>query len=170
MAHYKPCKNCAVDKASCLRRAEVRERISGLSVTVINFRCSLRRPIFHAGQRVRFGWTSWESGGYEGDSSVGLVYHGTVIEEHGLRFIVRVDDGLSACREKINARDVFKSENLVIKVKPADMTALDEPDRALCPLCAAYAGETSRCMGWGDPQSIDSFWPTGCVVQTERAA
>lgn len=170
MAYYKPCKNCAIEKASCLRRAEVRDCISGLSVTVINFRCDLRKPLFHAGQRVSVNWTYWEYSELGEDYSVGLIYHGTVIEECGLRFIVRIDDGPSACRNEIDAHDTFKSENLVIKVKPADMTALGEPDRALCPLCAAYAGETSRCMGWGDPRSIDSFWPAGCVVQNERAA
>jgi hypothetical protein len=170
MAYYKPCKNCAIEKASCLRRAEVRDCISGLSVTVINFRCDLRKPLFHAGQRVSVIWTSWECSEFGEDHGVGLVYHGTVIEECGPRFIVRIDDGPSTCRNEVEARDTFKNENLIIKAKPSDMTSLDEPGRALCPLCAAYAGETSRCMGWGDPQSIDSFWPIGCVIQTERAA
>lgn len=160
MAYYKPCKNCAVDKAACARRAEISTAIAGLSVTVVNFRCDLRKPLFHAGQRVQFAWTSWDSDGYEGDSSVDLLYHGTVIEENGLRFIVRIDDGPSACPEQLGARDVFKNDSLVIKIKPADMVALDEPDRALCPSCSAYEGEEARCLGWED--SFHSYWPDGC--------
>lgn len=161
MAYYKPCKNCAVDKASCLRRREIASGISGLHVTVVNFRCSQRRSLFHPGQRVQFVWTSWEaSGGYEEDHGIGLIYHGTVIEENGLRFIVRVDDGPSACPEQIDAGDVFKNDSLVIKVKPSDMKALDEPDRALCPSCSAYEGEEARCLGWED--GFHNYWPDGC--------
>lgn len=159
MAYYKPCKNCAVDKASCLRRREIAAGISGMHVTVVNFRCDLRKPLFHAGQRVQLSWTSWDSDGYE-DSSVDLLYHGTVIVEYGLRFIVRIDDGPSACGEKIAARDVFKNDSLVIKVKPSDMKALDEPDRALCPSCSAYEGEESRCLGWED--GLYGYRPDGC--------
>lgn len=161
MAYYKPCKNCAVDKATCLRRREIATGISGLHVTVVNFRCGQRKPLFHPGQRVQFVWTSWEaSGGYEEDYGVGLIYHGTVIEENRLRFIVRVDDGPSACGENIAARDVFKNDSLVIKVKPSDMKALDEPDHILCPSCSAYEGEEARCLGWED--GLHSYWPDGC--------
>lgn len=161
MAYYKPCKNCAVEKASCLRRMELRDCISGQHVTTINFRCDLRRPLFRAGQRVRFVWTSWERNDFGEDDGLGVIFHGTVIEEIGLRFIVRVDDGLSACAEKIAARDVFKNYSLVIKVKPSDMKALDEPDRVLCPSCCAYEGEEARCQGWEDP-GFHSCWPDGC--------
>lgn len=160
MAYYKPCKNCAVEKATCPRRREVAAGISRLSITVVNFRCGQRQPLFRSGQRVQFAWTSWESDGYE-DSSVDLLYHGTVIEENGLRFIVRVDDGPSACSEQIAARDVFKNDSLVIKVKPSDMKALDESDRILCPSCSAYEGEDARCQGWEDP-GFHSYWPDGC--------
>ena len=171
MAYYKPCKNCAVDKTTCSRRAEIAKAVSGLSVTVVNFRCADRMPMFRNGQRVSFNWTSWESGDgdYE-DHGLGLIYHGTVIEEHGLRFIVRIDDASSADAEKIEARDTFRSKNLVIKVKPADMRALDEPSRQLCPLCSAYDGESDRCQGWGDPGSLHSFWPDGCLCKREEAA
>ncbi len=165
MAYYKPCRNCAADKADCLRRAEIAKAIAGLSVTVVNFRCTDRQPLFHSGHRIAFTWTLWEpSGGYEEDHGLGLVYRGTVIEEHGLRFIVRVDDGPSADGEKIEARDTFKSDNLVIKVKPSDMRALDEPDRQLCPACSAYPDEMSRCQGWEEPGGF-GYWPTGCLVR-----
>lgn len=160
MAYYKPCKNCAVDKDACLRRAEIAKGISGLSVTVVNFICKERRSLFHAGQRVKFDWTYWDYHEEGEDYSIGLVYNGTVIEEHGLRFIVRVDDGPSACEHGVPARDTFKSDNLVIKVKPSDMAALDEPDRALCPSCSAYEGEEARCQGWED--GFHSYWPDGC--------
>jgi len=117
--------------------------------------------MFRSGQRVGFRWTDYGDGSFEEDA-IALLYHGTVIEEAGLRFIVRVDDGPSADAAQYNARDVFKSDNLVIKVKPSDMQALDEPDRRMCPVCSAYAGEGSRCQGWGDLGSWDSYWPNGC--------
>lgn len=172
MAYYKPCKNCAVDTATCPRRAEITKAIAGLSVTVINYQCGDRQALFHAGQRVRLNWTSWEpADGYHSEASaVRLVYHGTVIEERRLRFIVRVDDGPSADDEKISARDVFKSDNLVIKVKPSDMQALNEPDRQLCAACSGYADENSRCQGWGNPSSFDSYWPVGCLIRQSHKA
>lgn len=168
MAYYKPCKNCAVEKASCLRRMELRDCISGQHVTTINFRCDLRRPLFHAGQRVQFIWTYWESGDGDGDEGFGLIFHGTVIEENGLRFIVRVDDGPCASDAEMTARAVFKNETLVIKVKPSDMTALDEPDRVLCPSCSAYEGDDARCQGWEDP-GFHSYWPDGCFKACKQA-
>lgn len=161
MAYYKPCKNCAADKDTCLRRSEIAAAIAGHSVTVINFLCKERKSLFSAGQRVSFGWTAWEQGEFEDGEGQSLVFHGTVIAEKGLRFIVRVDDGPSACAEKTPARDTFKSDNLVIKVKPSDMRPLDEPERRLCPSCSAYEGEHSRCQGWDDP-GFHSYWPDGC--------
>lgn len=167
MAYYKPCKNCDVDKASCPRRQEVAKAIAGHSITVINFQCNLRKPIFHSGQRVRFIWTFWENDGEGGEGyGIGLTYHGTVIEEHGLRFIVRVDEGPSACSQKIDARGVFKNDTLVIKVKPADMVDLGEPDRALCPSCSAYEGEKSRCHGWED--QVYGYFLNGCFNVSRR--
>lgn len=161
MAYYKPCKNCGEDKASCGRRSEIAKAVLGLSVTVVNFRCAARRPLFHTGQRVGFKWTDYGDGSFEEDA-ITLFFHGTVIEEAGLRFIVRVDDGTSADAAKYAARDVFKSDSLVIKVKPADMQALEEPDRRMCLVCSAYDDEVSRCQGWGDPGSWDNYWPDAC--------
>lgn len=167
MAYYKPCKNCAVDKDTCPRRQEVAKAIAGHFITIVNFRCNLRKPLFHCGQRVRFVWTPWENDSEGGEGyGIGLTYHGTVIEEHGLRFIVRVDEGASACSRQIDARDVFKSDTLVIKVKPSDMAALDEPDRALCPSCSAYEGEKSRCHGWEDQGY--GYFPNGCFNVSRR--
>ena len=166
MAYYKPCKNCAADKVSCPRRAEIAKAIAGLSVTVVNFKCGDRQTLFHTGQRVAFNWTSWERlEEFAEDHGLGLIFHGTVIGEKGLRFIIRVDDGPSADAEKIAARDTFKNDSLVIKVKPSDMRALAEPDRQLCPACSAYPDETSRCQGWEEPGGFGSYWPTGCLIR-----
>lgn len=172
MAYYKPCKNCAVDTTTCPRRAEIAKAIAGLSVTVINFQCGDRKALFHTGQRVQFKWNSWEnSDEFFEHHCLALIYRGTVIEDRRLRFIVRVDDGPSADEEQIEARDTFKSDNLVIKVKPSDMKALDEPDRQLCPSCSGYADENPRCQGWGNPGSLDGYWPVGCLVrQSQNAA
>jgi hypothetical protein len=170
MAYYKPCKNCASDKSTCARRAEVAAAIFGHSVTVINFRCADRKQMFHTGQRIGFRWTDYGDGQFEEDA-ITLFYHGTVIEEKGLRFIIRVDDGPSADAAQYQARDVFKSDNLVIKVKPSDMRALPEPDRTMCPACCAYPNESGRCQGWGEPGSWDNYWPDGCLQKpTGRSA
>lgn len=140
-------------------------------MTVVNFICKERQVLFHAGQRVRFNWTVWENYEIGGEFSIGLIYHGTVIEEHGLRFIVRVDDGPSVCEHQVPARETFKAENLVIKVKPSVMAALDEPDRALCAVCSGYEGERARCQGWGRVGAIDSYWPVQCMaLEAERKA
>lgn len=169
MAYYKPCKNCAIDKAACARRSEIASAVSGLYVTVVNFRCAYRKPLYRTGQRVEFNWTSWENDGEGGEGDgLGLTYHGTVIEECGLRFIVRVDDAPSADAAKITARDTFKAENLVIKVKPSDMRAIGEPDKALCPACSAYEGEKARCQGWGG-DDFGSYWPNGCLQRPAPA-
>jgi len=172
MAYYKPCKNCAVDKSECPTRSRVAAGISGLHVTAINFRCDDRQPMFRLGQRVTFSWRVFcDDSDFGTDDESLVVFAGTVLEEHGLKFIVRVDDGPARSGDELlDAKDVFKSGRLIIKVKPSDMSALNEPDQVMCGACCAYDDEPTRCQGWGNPNSWDSYWPKECIHQSVKLA
>lgn len=165
MTYYHPCKNCAADRATCSRRAEVAKVIAGASITSVKFRCADRKPMFYPGQRVSLSWRHYEPNDWGDSDELKMTFTGTVLMETRLRFIVRVDEGecQSSEDEKMEAKHVFRSDRLVIKVKPSDMTALDEPDRAICQSCAAYEGEGDRCHGYGRPNSWEGYWPDGCL-------
>lgn len=165
MAYYRPCKNCAVDNSTCPRRAALVGAISGQHVTSINFVCRDRQSMFRTGQRVSLRWVHWELNDYGDSDSLDLVFHGTVLIEKGTKFIVRVDDGPAVGGEVLKeAKDVFNSDRLVIKIRPADMSALDEQDRSICTECTSYLGESGRCNGYGKPGAWDAYWPRGCIM------
>ncbi len=159
MAQYTTCLNCAVDKASCSRRNDLRQLLAGNHITSIKFQCLERKSYFSTGQRVSFDWTMWESDGYD-ESSLPLIFHGTVIRERGSKFVVQVDAGKDASGEGIEASDVFKKNDaLLIKVRPANMKALDEPAQTVCLTCYQIAGRAeSRCYKNGT-----DWVPNGCI-------
>lgn len=159
MAHYATCFNCAVDKATCPRRLALQKALAGSNITSIKFKCPERQSFFSTGQRVSFDWTMWDSDGYD-ESSLPLVFHGTVIRERGSKFVVQVDTGKDASGEGIEASDVFKkNEALLIKVRPANMKALDEPSQTVCLTCYQIGGSAeNRCYRNGT-----DWVPNGCI-------
>ncbi|WP_299830619.1 hypothetical protein [uncultured Roseobacter sp.] len=123
--------------------------------------------MFRPGQRIQFTWSHYEPNDWGDSDENKLIFTGTVVSESGLRFIVRVDDldGLAAddASEPMHPKMVFRNERLVIKLKPSDMSALNEERRTICQACCAYDGEIDRCHGQGDPRHWDSYWPSECL-------
>lgn len=159
---YSTCFNCAVDASTCQVRQRISRGIKGLGLQSIKFRCDARQPMFREGQRVLFNWSLWEPGDDEwGASELPLIFKGTVIREIKTKFAVQVDSGTDASGEDIEAKTVFKNgESLLIKVRPADMKALEEPDNRVCQTCFWAEGRSEpRCYandGYSSP-------PAGCL-------
>ena len=159
MTHYTTATHCAVDQSSCQRRANLREAMKGQHVYSLKFRCNDRRAMFAAGQRVKFDWVMWEQSG-DDDEGLPLVFNGTVLRERGTKFVVQVDRDTDASGEGIQAKEVFrKNDQLLVKVKPACMRPLDEPDRSVCLVCYRVEGVAEdRCYRIGD-----GWTPIGCT-------
>lgn len=159
MTHYTNCTNCAVDKSSCQKRLALREAIKGLHVYSLKFKCADRKPLFVPGQRVKFDWLLWDTDGYGGSESLPLTFHGTVLRERSPKFVVQVDRGVDASGENIEASEVFKkNDQLLVKVKPADMRPVDEPARQICGTCYWVEGVAEdRCYKMTD------WLPNGCI-------
>lgn len=141
MTYFAPCFNCAADKANCERRATMRKALKGTGITSAKFNCPDRQAKFRRGQRVEFDWRYWEpTDGYGSSEEFFATFVGTIMREKpgNKRFSVRVDQNGEAY--DLKPREVFNSPEF-ISVRPADMRALDEPDRAMCELCAAYVGD-----------------------------
>lgn len=166
MAHYAPCFNCAVDKNTCERRQSIRRAIQGSGILSLKFRCNQRQPMFSPGQRVSFVWTWWDNCGEGDDQGLGLVFHGTVIRESGAKFVVQVDAGKDASGEECEASHVFtKNDQLLIKVRPADMRALSEPPRHVCSVCSWVEGAAEdRCQRTPPEPFYSGYTPTGCAL------
>ena len=168
---YKPCRNCAVEKSDCPRRKMVRQSIAGLGVTTINFKCPDRKPLFKQGQRVSLSWTLWvepDDPNY-GSTPYNLQYHATVLAEHRTKFIVRVDD-MPDLKRREPAAEVFRDGHLVIKARANDLSPLDEPDRAICIVCAGYETETERCHSDVTGHPFDHYLPAECINKPKEAA
>lgn len=158
MTHYATCTNCEVDKNSCQRRSDLRKALKGSGVYSLKFKCAERKAMFSTGQRVSFDWSLWDSDGYD-ESELPMRFHGTVIREHGAKFVVQVDSGKDASGEGIEASEVFKNkDSLITKVRPADLRPLDEPTRAVCSTCYTVEGHAKdRCYKQAD------WTPRGCI-------
>lgn len=165
MTYYATCFNCATDKTVCPRRVALQKALAGNGLTSIKFKCPERKAFFAPGQRVSFTWSMWESDGYE-ESALHLTFHGTVLRERGSKFVVQVDAGKDVSGEGIEASDVFKKNDaLLIKVRPANMTALDEPAKAVCLTCYQVEGQEDRCY-----RSDGQVWvPKGCIKHVAAA-
>jgi len=142
MPYYKPCFNCAADKAECKRRAEIKDAISGLHVRSISFRCEIRQQFFRPGQRVSFSWG--KLAGYdpanERETFCTVYFKGTISHEkdRSSRFVVRVDDGQDF--DGVRPEDIFTNGNF-ISVRTRDIYAIDEPDVYICAECGLFYGE-----------------------------
>lgn len=160
MTHYATCFNCAADKATCHRRIALQAALKGNAVTSLKFRCPERQPFFAPGQRVSFTWSLWENDDEYETSELPLVFHGTVIRERGAKFVVQVDPGKDVSGEEIDASDVFKKNDaLLIKVRPANMTVINEPAKSVCLTCYHVEGHAEdRCY-----QNGTSWVPNGCI-------
>ena len=146
MTRYVNCFNCAVETAACPRRAEIRRALSGTHIYSVKFKCDSRQPMFSAGQRVVFHWTWWDDGdGYP------VEFHATVLREVGSKFVVQVDRGQSSSDDGVMSEDVFrKNDQLLIKVRPSHMRALEEPPRRTCQTCYYVEGVAEdRCYASG---------------------
>lgn len=164
---YITCTNCAVDKATCPRRAQIREAIAGCGFNSAKFTCKERKAMFRPGQRVNVRWDFWERGG-DGDleSCWHLTFKATVMSEAGLKFIIRVDPDQEW--DDFKPADVFRNENLIVKARPSDMTATGEPDITLCKdcgglpqwgTCLANAGNPADECRVKDLAGIEISWP-----------
>lgn len=161
MTHYATCFNCATDKSACPRRLALQASLKGNAVTSLKFRCPERKAFFAPGQRISFTWSLWENQDEYEPDEMELVFHGTVIRERGTKFVVQVDAGKDASDEGIEASDVFKKNDaLLIKVRPAHMSALDEPPKVVCLTCFHVEGRAeNRCY-----RSGSSWVPKGCII------
>lgn len=135
MTYYATCLNCAVDTVTCERRATISNALKGQSITSVKFKCHDRLPMFHRGQRVEFYWRYYNEDG-SGDEYI-ATFVGTIMREKpgNKRFSVRVDPDNEIY--DLTPAELLKNPEF-ISVRPDDIRALDEPDRPMCSLCAAY--------------------------------
>ncbi len=145
MTYFAPCFNCAADKATCERRATMRKAIKGTGITSAKFNCPDRQAKFRRGQRVEFDWRYYEpyadyGGSYGGNEEFFATFVGTIMREKpgNKRFSVRVDQDHASY--DVKPREVLNSPEFT-SVRPADIRALDEPDRTMCEMCTAYVGD-----------------------------
>jgi hypothetical protein len=135
VSYFQPCFHCAADKANCLRRASIRQSISGLGLTSVKFTCADRVPRFRRGQRVSFDWRYYDDDGSGEEYTASFV--GTIMHEKkgNRRFAIRIDpDGEFY---DLKPAELLKSPEF-ISVRHDDIKVLDEPDRPMCLTCAAY--------------------------------
>lgn len=161
MTYLQPCFNCQADKASCARRAEVLKGMKGLGITSAKFACADRQSKFRTGQRVEFDWRYYEPDGSEyGSECFIATFVGTIMREkpNNRRFSIRVDQ--TGEHYDLPPSDVLKNPEFT-SVRPDDIRSLDEPDRSICPNCAAYdePADMERLGCWARGQ-VDV--PKGC--------
>ena len=101
--------------------------------------------MFRPGQRVQVRWRVYE----EYDEVYSVLFLGTVMEEKLPKFIVRIDPDEEFKGYKPS--DAFRNANLIVKVRPADMVAIDEPDSTLCNDCGGLPQWGTCLFAEGNP-------------------
>jgi hypothetical protein len=146
MTYFAPCFNCAADKVTCLRRAEMRKAVKGLGVTSAKFKCPERQSKFRTGQRVEFDWRYYDDGysEYGIPAECFATFYGTIMREKpgNRRFSIRVDQ--SHEDYDVEPKYVLKSYEFT-SARSADIRSLDEPDKPMCGDCGAYR-EAADCQ------------------------
>jgi hypothetical protein len=141
---YRNCFGCQTDKKSCARRAEIRNAVGGTGITSVMFRCGLRVPAYRPGQRVRV--TVPINGDWEGEE---VSFGATVIREKPFgRFLVAVDHGPSVDYEDCISPECFENKSGFLKARLGHLSASDEPDRRLCPICEAQVDFDDTCWSY----------------------
>jgi hypothetical protein len=161
---YATCRNCGVDRHTCERRAQVRAGVKGLGLTSIKFRCDMRRPLYHPGQRVEVTWKYYPAD-WEYDEGYSLeTWPATVIQETKKGFLISVDDVPSSC--DLPAREYIKNENLYCNVVAGKLSPLTEEDRPICAHCKSALNTDGTVTGCWSANGYDGIAPvTNCLAQ-----
>lgn len=160
MAYFASCLNCATDKATCERRQAMNKAIKGLGITSAKFNCPDRQSKFRPGQRVEFDWRYYEPVDDYGVADQCIVtFVGTIMREkpNNRRFSIRVDQ--HGEHYDFAPSEVLKNPEFT-SVRPDDIRPLGEPDRPICPNCAAYddPADMERQVCWARGDDV----PKGC--------
>lgn len=62
MAHYRTCTGCLFRNGPCAERKKISEKIAGLGLTSVAFKCGWKRPHFRVGDPVYVDFTFWFDG------------------------------------------------------------------------------------------------------------
>jgi hypothetical protein len=122
-----------VDKATCARRAEIAAAISGHGFHSAKFACKDRKAMFRPGQRVTVDWKYWDNSGDGMESCWNVQFRATVLQETSPKFVIRIDPDQEW--DEWKPADIFRNKNMIVKARPADMTAIAEPDISFCKYC-----------------------------------
>ncbi len=158
---YRTCIGCVVDPKTCARRQEVARGMSGLGITSAKFRCDERAPHFSVGQRVLVSLATWEY-----DELVEFEVRATVLKEAKPgRFLLKVDEGKTAC-EEFDVEGVINNRETLVITATHSRLRLDPDDKRIlrvCPTCVSVAGRDCYRSG--------AFYaPEGCLYPAAERA
>lgn len=127
MVAYRTCTGCVLQGKPCDMRDAMRERVRGLGITSIKWKCIGRVPRFKVGD---LAWAKTTTG--DGDDSLTDLFPATVIRVLGAKALVFIDgDALSRGNEApFEARGNGFCKMPLSRLEPRD----GEPE-TICPAC-----------------------------------
>ena len=169
MACYQTCRNCALAKTPCERRAAIATGIKGLGLTSFKFRCDVRQPLYRPGQRVSVTWKYYPPDwAYEDGDSL-ETWPATVIAETDKGFLIAVDDVPSD--NDLPAREYIKNDSLYCNVVAGKLSPLEEPARPVCEHCRSALNADGTVTGcWGTVGYDEIVRVENCLAQARNAA
>lgn len=128
MTHYRPCAGCKHQKTPCETRDNMKEKIAGLGVTVIGWKCKDRAPVLNRGDIVKvttIADLTW-------DDPQEDVFKGYVVGSVRSKAIVYIKTGTVG----ENYQELFvPHRNGFCKVPLSRIAATSEPPVELCDTC-----------------------------------
>lgn len=159
---YLTCRNCAVERGTCVRRAQVRAGIKGLGLTSVKFRCDDRQPLYRPGQRVEVTW-KYATPDWDWQDGLSLEsWPATVVQETKKGFLIVVDDVPSG--NDLPAREYIKSDSLYCNVTAGKLAPLSEPDRRTCEYCRSAENADGTVTGCWGTNGYDDTRVANCLA------
>lgn len=143
MTYFHTCVGCASDKNTCGAFAAFKEKIKGLGITSVKWRCLNRVGRFHIGQPVWALTTVIYRGGYDLDEVCRDEWPGHIIKLLGSSALVYIKPGVQAKDHDEEAPFEPKSGgNGFCRIPLSRLVARDGDDEEICKSCElpAFAG------------------------------
>lgn len=149
MTSYLTCQGCISAKTKCEYRDAMRDRLKGLSVTSVKWKCAARAPLFAPGDPVwALTWAGEEY--FEGERSIDN-FPAVVIKMIGSKALVYIKPDVESCDLEYTFQPASKLSNGFCKITLSRLTPREAPRESLCEHCqlpASLGHQEGYCCAW----------------------
>lgn len=139
---YRTCIGCVKASSPCEHRNFLREKLAGLSITSVKFKCGIRQPPFEPGDPVSVTLYVGERPEW-GEEFYEATWHAVIIRVNGSKAVAYIEP--EALDESGEYNFESKTGAGYVKRPISAFTKRDAPRHVVCPTCS---GVDRHLEGW----------------------